>query len=211
LLQPYTKSFAVFKCPDAPSAFTSDTNQNAETIPTGTSGATGQDYGGQNSYGHNDLWMSPAGAYGGGAGVAPPTLAQIQRPASTIVVCDATYYGAAPDFGTDDGSTMYEGSPSNPVGSATGDTTMTQEVAYSNGQGTQYVNYYKNIGNAQWDYAGTTSAAALGDNGLIASRHTGTVNCQFADGHAKAIHYNDLIHNICYWTTDAEGPHPNCN
>ncbi len=194
MLQPYTKSYAVFKCPDTPSGFTSDTNQNAQTIPTGTSGAVGQDYGGQNSYGHNDAWMSPAGAYAGSNGFpATVTNATIPRPPSTLLICDSTYYGVCPDVAAQSGQ---------PLLNANGN-----ENTYVTGQGSQYVNYWKNIGNAAWDYQGTTAAAAPA---LGLARHTGFINCQFADGHAKAIRYNDLISNICYWTTDADGPHPNC-
>lgn len=43
------------------------------------------------------------------------------------------------------------------------------------------------------------------------ARHTGMVNCQFVDGHVKAIRYEKLISDMCYWTTDKEGAHPSCN
>ncbi len=221
LLQPYTKSYAVFKCPDAPNAFTSDTATNAQTInpPTGTQpGATGVDYGGQNSYGHNDMWMSPAAQFAGGAaGVNTDvvvTNASVPRPSSTILACDATYYGAVPDVGGQSGQGLYEGDPSHPVGTnGSGDTTATQETTFVDNQGTGgfYENYWRNIGNSAWDYQNTSATAAEGDNGLIAARHTGFINCQFVDGHVKALRYNDVIHNICLWTTDLEGQHPGCN
>ncbi len=219
LIQPYLKSYAVFKCPDAPNAFTSDSAANAESVGDGTGtwpGATGQDYGGQNSYGHNDMWMSPAASFGGGAAPADIVVpdARGPRPSSTILACDATYYGVAPDVGVEDGSRLYEGSPANTLpASGTGgtDTSQATEVTYVNDQAPFYTNYWKNIGNAAWDYQETGYQQANGDNDLIAARHTGFINCQFVDGHVKAIRYSDLIHNICYWTTDVEGPHPNCD
>ena len=198
MLQPYTKSYAVFKCPSSPSAFTADTPVGARTIPTGTAGAVGQDYGGQNSYGHNDAWMSPAGPFGGGGSLpAGVKDAGIPRPASTVLITDSTYYGVVPDIYGESGQPLRN----SPNGGA-------QEQAYVNAQGTFYRNYWKNIGNAAWDYQGDSPAVALQKG---PQRHTGFVNCQFADGHVKAIRYNDLISNICYWTTDADGPHPNCN
>jgi prepilin-type N-terminal cleavage/methylation domain-containing protein/prepilin-type processing-associated H-X9-DG protein len=212
LLQPYLKSYAVFKCPDAPNAFTSDTNANAQTVGSGAVGAAGQDYGGQNSYGHNDMWMSPSAAYNGGSGNfdAVVTDASVPRPSSTVLACDATYYGASMDLGNEDGTKPYEGSPTTPVGSAAGDTPVSTTLAYFSNQGSQYVSYWKNIGNANWTYSGSNLSASQAET-LIPERHTTFVNCQFVDGHVKAIRYSDLIHNICYWTTDADGPHPNCN
>jgi prepilin-type N-terminal cleavage/methylation domain-containing protein/prepilin-type processing-associated H-X9-DG protein len=220
LVQPYLKSYAVFKCPDAPNAFTSDSAANAQQIYNGSQpGAVGYDYGGQNSYGHNDMWMSPATAFGGVGGNVDVVVtdASIPRPSSTVLACDATYYGAAPDVAGQSGTQPYEGTPGHTVGTnGPNDATLADEVSYVAAQsGTNatpfYENYWRNIGNAAWDYSNTSAAQANGDNGLIASRHTGFVNCQFVDGHVKAIRYGDLIHNICYWTTDAEGQHPGCN
>jgi len=37
------------------------------------------------------------------------------------------------------------------------------------------------------------------------------IDCDFADGHVKAIRYDQLITNMCYWATDVTGPHANCN
>jgi hypothetical protein len=34
---------------------------------------------------------------------------------------------------------------------------------------------------------------------------------EFTDTHAKSLPYQQSVGNICYWTTDAEGPHPNCS
>jgi prepilin-type processing-associated H-X9-DG protein len=42
-------------------------------------------------------------------------------------------------------------------------------------------------------------------------RHNAQINCQFADGHAKAIQYNKLIGDVCLWATNpAEFGVTNC-
>ena len=65
MLQPYIKSFAVFKCPSNPSAVHRDATGSPvrSAVPRRTHqlAATVMDYGGENSYGHNDIWMSPRG------------------------------------------------------------------------------------------------------------------------------------------------------
>jgi len=43
------------------------------------------------------------------------------------------------------------------------------------------------------------------------NRHSGMINCQFSDGHVKAMPYKKVVGDICLWTTDAEGAHPGCN
>jgi len=58
MLQPYTKNFGIFKDPANSIGFTADSMSNVHG-PYTAPGATGQDYGGQNSYGHNDTYLSP--------------------------------------------------------------------------------------------------------------------------------------------------------
>jgi prepilin-type N-terminal cleavage/methylation domain-containing protein/prepilin-type processing-associated H-X9-DG protein len=205
MLQPYVKSYAVFKCPSNPTAFTSDTNGGVLTVPASTPGATGTDYGGQNSYGHNDIWMSPSGAYAGGGGsVAVVSDASVTRPTSTILIVDASYYGAAPNLNSE------AGGPAGRYNGNLDEATRANDVAFSNSQGAQYISYWKNVGNANWTYSGGTlsgaTAVQLGQN-----RHTGFVNCQFVDGHVKALKYDKAVGDICLWATDVNGPHPFCN
>jgi len=200
MIQPYIKSFAVFKCPSNPAGFTSDTNKGQLPIPGTVPGATGLDYGGQNSYGHNDMWMSPSGAYAGGGGnVAVVTDASVPRPTSTILIVDATYYGAAPDVTNMSGTLV----------NANTDPTN-GDAAFVASQGTQYANYWMNIGNSNWDYSGATVTPAQALQ-LGPQRHTGFINCQFVDGHVKAINYTKVIGDVCLWATDRNAPHPNCN
>jgi len=199
-LQPYTKSYAVFVCPDNAVAFTA--NGTGTDHLFAASGAGGQDYGGQNSYSHNDVWMSPAAPYGSAAGTAttPVTDASVNRPAGIVLMTEGTYYGAAPDINAESGI--------QPINSIPAD------VNYVTASGGQYAHYWANIGNAQWSYNGGGKAGAAtglpSDVPLGQNRHSGFVNCQFVDGHAKAIRYENLISNICYWATDADGAHPNC-
>ena len=209
LLQPYLKSYAVFKCPSNPGAFYPGDGTNApvaSTDPTyaNATGAKGSHYGGQNSYGHNDGWMSPAGPYAAAGQPGTVTLASVPRPSSTILVTDATYYGVDPDTGNASGQTaQYYNHCSN-------GTDCSVENAYLAAQGAQYPNYWMNIGNSKWSYntGSTTAAQAVV---AIPARHSGFINCQFVDGHTKAIAWQKVIGDICYWTTDKEGAHPNCN
>jgi prepilin-type N-terminal cleavage/methylation domain-containing protein/prepilin-type processing-associated H-X9-DG protein len=205
-LQPYIKSYAVFTCPSNPVAFTA--------AGTGTDhvyaaqGAGGLDYGGQDSYSHNDIWMSPAAPYGAAAGTpaAPVSDASVTRPAGTVLMTEGTYYGAAPDVKGESGIA--------PINLNANDVAYVDTAAGGTpGGGTQYSHYWANIGNAKWSYNGGQSGQAglPSDVALGQARHTGFVNCQFVDGHAKAIKFEKLISDVCYWATDADGAHPNCN
>jgi prepilin-type N-terminal cleavage/methylation domain-containing protein/prepilin-type processing-associated H-X9-DG protein len=209
LLQPYTKSLNVFICPDNPNGWVganTDGTLCGGSLNNSAVGCGGVGYGGENSYGHNDAWLSPAGAYGGHNGVAPVLLASVPRPSSTIEIVDATYYGAAPDVANSSGLLQ--------TGLTNG-----LELAFLNAQGAQYKAYWMNIGNSLWSWnvspsgpSGTWTSTAPGTAITnLQTRHQEFINCQFVDGHVKAEHYDDVVGNICLWTTDAEGPHPLCH
>jgi len=214
ILQPYLKSYDVFKCPSNPDPWTLYDAQNpntpcANSMP-GANGCGGVGYGGENSYGHNDAWMSPAGGYLGSSG-APyvVTLAQVPRPSSTILVTDASYYGVCPDVQNHSGLLKNNiGSPNDGPCAAGG--TCNSDAGFLTGQGTFYANYWKNIGNGNWSWGGATLSDADALN-KIPTRHTSLINCQFVDGHVKAIRYEQVVGDICFWTNDLNGPHPNCN
>lgn len=194
LIQPYIKSYDVFRCPSNPVAFTPT---SGSPIYFDAPGSKGNGYGGQNSYGHNDAWMSPAGNFSTGGQPASVSLAGIPRPSSIILVLDSSYYGACPDV-------------SNQSGLADASKMNGGETAYLNAQGPQYVSYWKNIGNGGWSAnKGQTTADAAKIAGK--ARHTELINCQFVDGHVKAIRYEKVVGDVCLWTTDQDGPHPNCN
>jgi prepilin-type N-terminal cleavage/methylation domain-containing protein len=191
MLQPYTKNYGVFKCPSNPGAWVGGGPQNCAQA-----GCDGQGYGGQNSYGHNDFWLSPSAPFGGGASPSPVSESQIERPSSTIVVVDATYYGAGPDISNQSGYRRNENA---------------NDEAYVTGLGSQYPSYWMNIGNSKWSYAvgaTPTPAKAIADG---QTRHSKTIVCQFADGHAKALPYDRVVGDICLWAVDSlSGSHPNC-
>ncbi len=212
LLQPYIKSYDVFKCPDTPSGWTvyNTDGVNCGGSVSGAHGCGGVGYGGENSYGHNDAWMSPAGGYLGSGG-APyvVTLAQVNRPSSTILITDATYYGVGPDVTNATGMLQHSiGGTADAACAA--NTPCNSDEGFLAGQGAQYSSYWENIGNANWSWGGGTLAANTALS-LIPTRHTSLINCQFADGHCKAIRYEQVVGDICLWTNDLNGPHPACN
>jgi len=94
IIQPYTKNYNVFKCPDTPNGFI----PGAVTAPLCSgAGCTGNGYGGQNSYGHNDAWLSPAARSRIPWATLPPLAAtSVPRVSSTIMIVDGTYYGQSP-------------------------------------------------------------------------------------------------------------------
>ncbi len=205
LLYPYTKNYQIFVCPSNPAGWYGQNKDGVNcggVVSGGSVGCSGVGYGGQNSYGHNDAWLSPAGGYNGAGGQpSSVSLAGVPRVSSTIVITDGTYYGALPDVTNESGLRNSNNCTDNACAS---------ETAYLNKQGGQYVSYWKNIGNANWSWGGGTlsgaNAVPLGN-----ARHSGQVNCQFVDGHSKSLPYNQVVGNVCYWTTDADGAHPNCN
>ena len=211
MLQPYVKSYDVFKCPDTPNGWVGeDTSLSPLNCGGGDQaniGCSGEGYGGENSYGHNDVWISPAGK-----GIA---LNQVSRPASTILITDATYYGVAPDFASGNNSGVQQTQNLAPTCSAaaTGAGTTCEEK-YAATLGPQYAQYWENIGNSVYSYASTPTPAlqpVAASEALIQARHTQLINCQYADGHCKAVRWEKVVGDICQWTTDLEGAHPNCN
>jgi prepilin-type N-terminal cleavage/methylation domain-containing protein/prepilin-type processing-associated H-X9-DG protein len=206
MLQPYVKNYGVFKCPDTPNGWTGANTDGVQCGggPNNTAlGCGGVGYGGENSYGHNDAWLSPAGAFAGPNSTPQAvSLAAIPRPASTIEITDATYYGVAPDVC---GQSTVGGTAGSFGGHYNG-----QECAFVTSEGGQYPQYWMNLGNSNWSWsnAAVTAAAAPA---LIQQRHQARINCQFVDGHVKAISWSTVVGDVCYWTTDQDGPHPNCN
>ncbi|HEY3330639.1 MAG TPA: DUF1559 domain-containing protein [Capsulimonadaceae bacterium] len=208
ILQPYTKSFNVFVCPSNPTPFTSNNTVNQANAHA--PGASGNDYGGQNSYGHNDIWLSPAAPYSGTGTITPVREPNISRPTGTVMVCDATYYGVAPDANGEAGLGALRNTNANDVMSIKCGKPSLASAACAGGQ---YDHYWSNIGNSLWSYnpASTTSAGVATDPSNLQSRHSTFINCQFVDGHVKAVRYDKLVTDVCYWATDADDLHPACN
>jgi len=229
LLQPYVKSYQVFQCPSNPNGWVQwNTDGNncsgiASSTSSGSSGCYGIGYGAENSYGHNDF-LSPADAFNGGSGPLPIRLAQLLHPATTVAVCDASYYGAFPDYNGDTtgGTSNMNGITATETGTATGSgqTALYNFAVDLKGVGV-YSNYWKNIGNNKWSWnvsGPTTWASTSADGSNFSngewpvsvdgatpggnSRHLNTINVLFADGHAKNQQATAVIQNICEWVVD---------
>ncbi len=210
LLQPYIKNWDVFKCPSNANPFTPNTRN--VIVNCNGAGCTGTDYGGQNSYGHNDAYMSPAGAFAGATGQPSPVAdAAVPRPASTILITDSTYYGVAFDPGSNGIGAAVSGF-TNFRNCSTG-VDCSVELNFMNQQGSQYAAYWQNIGGGLGSYFQPTGFQDTQSDILSKgqSRHSNQVNVQFVDGHTKALPYSQVVGNVCYWTTDQDGAHPNCN
>ncbi len=215
LVQPYAKTFDIFKNPGGFDKFTMNdktvgpacgafTSVNA-TVP-GASGCIGYGYGGQNSYAHNDTYLSPAQPFNGGSSnITAINSAAVPRITSTIVLTDGTYYGGAFDSLNQSGlldQTHINGN----------EATYAAQLSGSNTH--QYESYWKNLGNSKWGYSDGASYNLTNDTASVNSSLTlfgGVINCQFVDGHAKAIPTQRVIGDVCLWTTDVDGDHPKCN
>ena len=179
LLQPYVKSYQLFVCPSNPGGWVGGGPDNCTAA-----GCNGQGYGGQNSYGHNDL-LAPADGFNGGAGPLPISLAQIPSTSQTVAVTDATYYGVLPRL---DSATPV-------VVSGAGSTT----TDYANANGGQYKSYWGNIGNNVWSYSQPVGGV-LKENEVNGSpRHLNTINTLYVDGHVKSVQYSRLVDDQCAW------------
>lgn len=204
MLQPYTKNYDLFKDPNGSNKFIP--GQTTLGPQCTGAGCIGAGYGGQNSYGHNDVYLSPAAPFGGG-GSTPVAVnyTSVPRVASTIVLVDSTYYGAAFDAANESGLTDTSKLNGN-------------EVTRFDSLGSQYRFYWKNIGNSNWSFSGgETGALAVGAAGmpqkaidLGKALYGGNINANFADSHAKSLPYAKIIGDVCLWTTDADGSHPAC-
>ncbi len=204
LLQPYAKSLQVFQCPSNPDGFVGGSSFDMGTAGIG---AGGHGYGGQNSYGHNDFWLSPAEKFAS-VGSSPPgvSLASIERVSTTINAVDASYYGAGPDVNNESGWLVNAAGGTGTCGPGA---TNCPDANFVSAQSGNYPNYWKNIGNANWtkSQASVTPAQA---KDLLKTRHLETINCLFVDGHVKAMRYEKVVGDICLWATDVNGPHPAC-
>ncbi len=228
LIMPYIKANGVFVCPSNPNGWTIfDPKNPAVPCGGGTSstkynGCDGVGYGWENSYGHNDMWMSPAAANGGASGLQLITQANIARPSRTILCADSTYYGLAPDGGNTSGGENYDGQSAatalcvSAAGDcASGDQTwmIDQDTANQTSVATcYYCNYWHNLGNSTYDWstnATQTTPPYAPDNTTaqtmidIQGRHTSFINCAFTDGHVKALTSTEAAFNMCNWVIDA--------
>ncbi|HTQ10747.1 MAG TPA: prepilin-type N-terminal cleavage/methylation domain-containing protein [Fimbriimonadaceae bacterium] len=210
MLYPYTKNFGIYKDPaNTVSAFAPGDTFSSAYNYTFSGVAVGNGYGGQNSYGHNDAYLSPGQPFNGGPASAIG-YGSISRVATTIMITDATYYGAGPDILNDSGFTVASHLNGN-------------ELSYLTLNGGQYPYYWGNVGGGTWvrdanngtntiPGAGAHLPAAYAQKLVQEGQqlHNGQINSQFADGHAKSFPYSKVVGDICLWTTDADGQHPQC-
>jgi prepilin-type N-terminal cleavage/methylation domain-containing protein/prepilin-type processing-associated H-X9-DG protein len=203
MLQPYAKNYQLFKNPGGSNKFIPGVNTKQTCA---AQGCTGTNYGGQNSYGHNDAWLSPADPFdASGQGLAAAiSQTSVDRPAGTIMVANGGYYGLVPDIMNQSGLldlSRFSG------------TELTDVQNKVNGQGGQYKFYWKNIGGGVWSYSGgeTGAYAAGNEAAALAQGKTlfgGKLNVQFVDGHAKSTDYTKLVSDVCLWASSGIS---NCN
>jgi prepilin-type N-terminal cleavage/methylation domain-containing protein/prepilin-type processing-associated H-X9-DG protein len=204
MLYPYTKNYSLYNDPGSTGTAFYPGGTTVVTTTTNTNGEQpGNNYGGQNSYGHNDLYMSPAASTTGGSTNLPnpPTISSVPRPSSTIMIMDASYYGAGPDVTANNESGLQMTANYNG-----------HETAYADSIKPVYEHYWMNQGGSNWTLGeqpyGTFVPTALQK---VPALYGGKLNVQWVDGHAKSLDWHQTVGNICYWTTDADGAHPNCN
>lgn len=219
-LQPYLKSIQVFECPSNPTAWAGfDPNHNEKCGgDAAISGCKGVSYGGENSYAHNDVWLSPAGNFNTANGApAPINLSQIPDPANIIEITDGTYYGGGFDIDNMSGALDTHNGQ---YGPGTPAYIQDQDLytAEDGTNGAQYEHYWMNVGNGKYGYSysgsvwnGTSAAAVSYAKANGNTRHTGMVDCMFIDGHVKAVNYNTVIGDVCYWAIDYTLPNGKLN
>jgi prepilin-type N-terminal cleavage/methylation domain-containing protein/prepilin-type processing-associated H-X9-DG protein len=194
ILYPLIKSWQVFQCPSnsinvfTPASGTPIAYGVRDEAANATSASTVTGWGGEDSYGHNPELSSKS-------------LASVARPAGTVLFTDSTFYSVYFDVSNVSGATKL-------VNCVTG-TDCSKEL--NNLGSTYYQNYWGNIGNANYSQSGTAyttygTAQTAGKN-----RHQGVINTAYTDGHVKAVQYDALVQNPCYWVTDTYGAHTNCN
>jgi hypothetical protein len=166
---------------------------------TNAAGAVaGDNYGGQNSYAFNDIWLAPSVLLTGGSTFVPAavTTTSVPRPASTIMIMDGSFTGAAPDVSNESG--LWN------IGHANG-----YEATYAQSFDPNYLQFWMNQGGSYWSQSGGLVTPLQAGN-LIPLVYNGRLNTACTDGHAKSLDWHVTVGDICYWTTDVEGAHPNC-
>ena len=222
-IYPYTKSYPLFKDPDTNNAFYPGSG-NVVQFTKGDGAQNAQNYGGQNSYGTNFGWITSAASSSGGSTSLPSAVSatSIPRVSSTILLMDSGYWKTGPDVVNATGLTNCGhltagvcpgvGGTNAEYYQIIGGTIPANESPYfvsfwaNQGAGV----YSQNGSNPTYVTSSTTPSAAT----FLArdiTRHNGRFNVEFTDTHAKNLAYQQTIGDVCYWTTDVEGPHPNCN
>jgi len=222
-LDPYTKNFNLFHDSDAANGFYPGSGVVVD-YTKGDGAQNGQDYGGQNSYGTNFGWITSAASSNGGSSNAPSAVSStsVPRIASTILAMDSGYWKTGPDVVNASGLTncshLTAGSCPTPGGT---NAEYFQEIGGTipANQSLYFVSFWANQGGGNYSQHGSNPIYVTNstnpDSSFFLSqdltRHAGRFNVEFTDTHAKNMPYQLTIGDVCYWTTDVEGPHPNCN
>jgi len=197
MIYPYTKNYGLYKDPAASNTFYPGSNTTVTFLNSAQGAQPGNNYGGQNSYGHNDFWLSPSVSTNGGALLpSPPTFTSIPRVASTIMIMDTTYYGTGPDISNESG--LWNTAHANG-----------NEQGYVQNQNVAYLQYWMNQGGSNWTASNGNVTPAQAFQ-LIPALYAGKLNVNWTDGHAKSLDWHQTVGDVCFWSTDVEGAHPNC-
>ena len=183
-----------------------------------------QDYGGQNSYGTNFGWITTAASSNGGSTSAPTSISatSVPRVASTILLMESGYWKTGPDVVNATGLTICANLTAGTcpgIGGTNAEYYQLIGGVIPANQSRYFVSFWANQGGGTYSQNGSNPTYVTPSTNPPASyflaqdnlRHSGRFNVEFADTHAKNLPYQQTIGNVCLWTTDVEGPHPNCN
>jgi len=199
VVQPYTKNFQML----ADSGSTTPTfypgSPASQLYPNSSGAVSGYGFGGENSYALNAAWLAPSAYIYGGTTTLPAsvTLTSVPRVASTVLMMDATLEAAAPDVSNESG--LWN------IGHANG-----LEAAFVNSLDPDYLQFWMNQGGSNWTQTGG-GVTPLQAGNLIPQLYNGRLNVAWTDGHTKSLDWHQTVGDICYWSTDIEGAHPNCS
>lgn len=222
-LNPYTKSYPLFKDPDAKNGFYPGSGIVVD-FTKGVGAQNSQNYGGQNSYGTNFGWITQAAASNGGSASAPNPIGatSIPRVASTILLMDSGYWKLGPDVVNASGLTNCSHLTAGVCPASGGTNAEYYQLIGGTvpaNQSLYFVSSWANQGGGSYSQNGSNPTYVTSSTNPSAAyflaqditRHNGRFNVEFTDTHAKNMPYQLTIGDVCYWTTDTEGAHPGCN
>jgi prepilin-type N-terminal cleavage/methylation domain-containing protein/prepilin-type processing-associated H-X9-DG protein len=184
-IQTYVKNFGIFVCPSKPEFQASGSIPNYANPAVG--GGNGPYCRGGGGYAYN---FNLGGSVFSGYLFEPKALADIQNPAGTFVICEASQLGNGSIFGVTDKNVyttdnynpanwnQYEVNPSDYQVTPPSGWNPTDPRASSNS-----TNY---VASAASDASGNQSRRPVG-------RHQGGLNAVYADGHAKWSKITDFL------------------
>ena len=222
-LYPYTKNYGLFNCPDNSNSFYPG-SRGVVHFTLGNGAQLSQNYGGENSYGTNFGWITTSVPSVGGADYLPVGVSDgsIPRISSTIYFMDSGYWKVTPDVVNATGLTICSHLTAGvcpPQGGTNAEYNQVVGGSDPKNQSPYFVSFWANQGGGRYSQDGsnpryitsTTAPPASQFLTNVTSRHGGRFNAVFIDGHSKNLPYQQTVGDVCLWTTDVEGPHPNCH